>query len=68
LGAVVDVHPTDGLEVEFVAASGRTRVLLSLREPDLRPPGDEDLMAASRRQAQARVIAKHSETFKKLAK
>jgi hypothetical protein len=25
LGAVVDVHPPDGLEVEFVLASGRTR-------------------------------------------
>ena len=30
LGAVVEVYPPDGLEVEFVTASGRTKALVTL--------------------------------------
>jgi hypothetical protein len=45
LGAVVDVHAPDGLEVEFVLASGRTQALVSLRETDVRAVGDGDLIA-----------------------
>ena len=45
LGAVVDVHPPDGLEVEFVVASGRTQALVTLREADVRSVGDADLVA-----------------------
>jgi hypothetical protein len=45
LGAVVDVHAPDGLEVEFVLASGRTQALLSLRATDVRAVGDGDLIA-----------------------
>ena len=45
LGAVVDVHPPDGLEVEFVLGSGRTQALISLRESDVRAVGDGDLIA-----------------------
>jgi hypothetical protein len=45
LGAVVDIHPPDGLEVEFVLASGRTQALISLREADVRAVGDGDLIA-----------------------
>jgi hypothetical protein len=45
LGAVVDVHAPDGLEVEFVLASGKTQALISLRESDVRAVGDGDLIA-----------------------
>jgi hypothetical protein len=45
LGAVVDVHPPDGLEVEFVLASGRTQALVSLNNSDVRAVGDADLIA-----------------------
>ena len=45
LGAVVEVYPAGGLEVEFVAASGRTTALLTLKEGDVRPIRDTDLVA-----------------------
>jgi hypothetical protein len=45
LGAVVDVHEPDGLEVEFVLASGRTQALLTLNATDVRAVGDGDLIA-----------------------
>ena len=45
LGAVVDVHEPDGLEVEFVLASGRTQALLTLNAGDVRAVGDGDLIA-----------------------
>jgi hypothetical protein len=45
LGAVVDIYPPDGLEVEFVLASGRTQALLTLRTADGRAVGDQDLIA-----------------------
>jgi hypothetical protein len=45
LGAVVDVHEPDGLEVEFVLASGRTQALLTLNAMDVRAVGDGDLIA-----------------------
>ena len=45
LGAVVHVHPPDGLEVEFVLASGRTQSLVSLRATDVRAVADGDLIA-----------------------
>jgi hypothetical protein len=35
-GVVVEIYPPDGLEVEFVAASGQTRALLTLKASDLR--------------------------------
>lgn len=44
LGAVVEVHEPDGLEVEFVTASGRTAALVTLRAADVRPVGDDDLV------------------------
>jgi len=46
LGAVVQVHGPDSLEVEFVAASGRTQALLTLADKDVRQLGDQDLIAA----------------------
>ena len=45
LGAVVEVHAPDAMEVEFVAASGRTQALLTLGAQDVRQVGDQDLIA-----------------------
>ncbi len=45
LGAVVEVYPPDGLEVEFVTAAGRTEAVVTLSERDVRPSGDGDLLA-----------------------
>lgn len=45
LGAVVDLYPPDGLEVEFVLASGRTQGVLTLRLADVRPVGATDIVA-----------------------
>ena len=45
LGAVVQVYEQDGIEVEFVAASGRTEALVTLKESDVRPISDTDLIA-----------------------
>jgi len=45
LGAVVDVHDADWLEVEFVRASGQTQALVSLRTTDVRSVGEDDLIA-----------------------
>ena len=45
LGAVVELHAQDAMEVEFVAASGRTQALITLRAEDVRQLGDRDLIA-----------------------
>ena len=45
LGAVVEIHEPDGLEVEFVTASGRTAALLTLNTRDVRPVADDDLVS-----------------------
>ena len=45
LGAVVEVYPPDGLDVEFVTASGRTKALVTLTSGDVRPIADSDLVA-----------------------
>ncbi|MEE9162592.1 MAG: DUF4926 domain-containing protein [Candidatus Neomarinimicrobiota bacterium] len=45
LGAVVQLYKEDGLEVEFVAASGRTEALVTLKAGDVRSVGDTDLIA-----------------------
>jgi hypothetical protein len=45
LGAVVEVYEPDGLEVEFVTASGKTEALLTLKVGDVRSVGDSDLIA-----------------------
>ena len=44
LGAVVEVYEPDGLEVEFVTASGRTEALVTLNAADVRPVADTDLV------------------------
>jgi hypothetical protein len=48
LGAVVEVYDPDGLEVEFVSASGRTEALVTLTETDVRAVEDGDLIAVRR--------------------
>jgi hypothetical protein len=45
LGAVVQTYEPDGLEVEFVTASGRTQALVTLRISDVRAVMDEDLVS-----------------------
>jgi hypothetical protein len=45
LGAVVEVYEPDGLEVEFVTASGRTAAVLTLKTQDIRPVADDDLVS-----------------------
>ena len=45
LGAVVQVYEPDGLEVEFVSASGKTEALVTLRDDDVRAVADGDLIA-----------------------
>jgi len=45
LGAVVEVYSPDGLEVEFVTASGRTSASVTLVESDVRPVADTDIVA-----------------------
>lgn len=45
LGAVVEVYEPDGLEVEFVTASGRTEALVTLKDSDVRAVQDSDLIA-----------------------
>jgi hypothetical protein len=45
LGAVVEVYELDGLEVEFVTASGRTAALVTLNAHDVRPVADDDLVS-----------------------
>lgn len=48
LGAVVEVYQPDGLEVEFVTASGLTEALVTLKASDVRQVGDADLIAVRR--------------------
>ena len=45
LGAVVEAYEADGLEVEFVTASGRTAAVLTLETQDVRPVADDDLVS-----------------------
>jgi len=44
LGAVVQVYEPDGLEVEFVTASGRTEALVTVKVGSVRPVVDNDLV------------------------
>jgi hypothetical protein len=48
LGAVVQVYEPEGLEVEFVRASGRAQALVELALDDVRAIEDEDLLAVRR--------------------
>ena len=48
LGAVVQVYEPDGLEVEFVSASGKTAALVTLKDADVRAVAEGDLLAVRR--------------------
>ena len=48
LGAIVELYPADELEVEFVRASGRTQVVVTVQTADVRKLSDGDLMAVRR--------------------
>lgn len=45
LGAIVEIYAPNGLDVEFVTASGRTQALVTLTKEDVRPVEDHDLIA-----------------------
>ena len=45
LGAVVEAYDAEGLEVEFVRASGKTQAVVTLTTEDVRPVLDDDLVA-----------------------
>jgi hypothetical protein len=45
LGAVVEIYEPDGLEVEFVTASGKTQALVTLSVSDVRQVQDSDLVS-----------------------
>lgn len=45
LGAIVQVHGPDAVEVEFVRASGHTQALVTLAAADIRTVQEGDLVA-----------------------
>lgn len=45
LCAIVAVYEPDGLEVEFVTASGKTQAVVTLTERDVREVRDQDLIS-----------------------
>jgi hypothetical protein len=48
LGAVVEVYAPDGLEVEFVTANGRTAAVVTVKDVDVRPVAEGDLISVRR--------------------
>ena len=45
LGTVIEVYEPDGIEVEFVRASGNTQAVVTLAANDARPVCDSDQIA-----------------------
>jgi len=45
LGAVVELYEPDGLEVEFVLGSGKTKALLTLKTSDVRSMSETDILS-----------------------
>jgi hypothetical protein len=45
LGTVVELYRPEGVEVEFVAASGETKALVSLCVNDVRKVSESDMLA-----------------------
>jgi len=50
LGTVVEIYEPDGLEVEFVTASGRTQAVVTLRVKDVRRVEPTDMVTVRRLQ------------------
>jgi hypothetical protein len=48
VGAVVEVYPPSGIEVEFVTGAGRTQALVTLKMSEVRPFGATDILAVRR--------------------
>jgi hypothetical protein len=48
LGAIVEIYPGGGIEVEFLRLSGETQALLTLSEKDVRRTDSQDLLAIRR--------------------
>lgn len=46
VGTVVDTYDPNGLEVEFVAATGETRAVLTIKHEDVRRASASDMLAA----------------------
>lgn len=44
IGTIVERYEPDGIEVEFVTASGRTRALVTLKTNDVRTIADSDVL------------------------
>jgi hypothetical protein len=57
VGAVVHVHSSTAVEVEFVRASGHTQALVELATADLRLVNDDDLLAVRHVDSAARGAA-----------
>jgi hypothetical protein len=45
LGTVVEIYEPDGLEVEFVKASGETLAVVTISENDVRPVESADIVS-----------------------
>ena len=45
LGTIAAIYEPDGLEVEFVKASGETQAVLTLTEADVRPIRADDIIS-----------------------
>ncbi len=45
MGAVVEIYGKDGLEVEFVQASGQPKALVTLKTTDVRAVSANDILA-----------------------
>ena len=44
VGAIIQVHAADSVEVEFVLPNGRPQAQLTLRAQDVRPIADNELL------------------------
>ena len=44
VGTVLDVYEPDGLEVEFLSASGDTEAVVTLKDSDVRAAAKNDLL------------------------
>jgi len=45
LGTIVAIYEPDGLEIEFIKASGETQAVLTLTEADLRRTKADDIIS-----------------------
>ena len=45
IGVVVEVYKPDGVEVEFVAGSGKTQALVTLKTTDVRMVADTEILS-----------------------